>query len=244
MTQHFSAHFRAGVTMSAITLAFCAIPSPASAAPPMPDVSSISPVVLQHVKAEMKISKRVVVPADAVWEIDVPQITVVPAPVPEPEPVPLAPEPAPVAEQPAERAQEPASRGAERTAIPAPEAVAEPVTSAPAAAANSSIIGIAAQYVGVPYVSGGTTPDGFDCSGFTSYVYAQAGISLPRTSGDQRNAGTVVSRADAQPGDLIWSPGHIAIYAGDGQMIDSPRPGKSVQFRPMWQSDPVFIRVG
>ncbi|MEK8227755.1 NlpC/P60 family protein [Oerskovia sp. M15] len=52
----------------------------------------------------------------------------------------------------------------------------------------------------------GTTPDGFDCSGFTQYVFAQLGISLPRTSGAQGNLGTKVSRADAQPGDLIWTP--------------------------------------
>ncbi len=99
-------------------------------------------------------------------------------------------------------------------------------------------------YVGVPYVSGGTSPAGFDCSGFTSYVFAQVGISLPRTSGAQRGAGTVVSRADAQPGDLIWSPGHISIYAGDGMQIDAPRPGKTIQFRSIWQSNPTFIRVG
>ena len=103
---------------------------------------------------------------------------------------------------------------------------------------------MAARYVGVPYVYGGTTPDGFDCSGFTSYVYAQLGITLPRTSSDQRYAGVEVPRDQAQPGDLVWSPGHIGIYAGDNMMIDAPRPGKSVQFRTMWQSNPIFIRVG
>lgn len=225
--------------MSAMTLAFCAVPSSASATPlPTPDVPVISATMLNEVKSEMRISKRVSVPQDAVWEIDAPVITVVPAP--EPEPVVEAPSPAPepVPAPVEERAQESVSRSAERATV------AEPATSAPAVAANSSIIGIASQYVGVPYVSGGTTPDGFDCSGFTSYVYAQAGISLPRTSGDQRYAGTVISQADAQPGDLIWSPGHIAIYAGDGMQIDAPRPGKTVQFRPIWQSNPTFIRVG
>ena len=109
---------------------------------------------------------------------------------------------------------------------------------------GNAIVEIASRYVGVPYVSGGTTPDGFDCSGFTSYVFAQVGIDLPRTSAEQKGAGTVVSRADAQAGDLIWSPGHISIYAGDGMQIDAPRPGKTIQFRSIWQSSPVFIRVG
>lgn len=116
--------------------------------------------------------------------------------------------------------------------------------SIPDSAVGNAVIEIAARYVGVPYVYGGTTPDGFDCSGFTSYVYAQVGIDLPRTSSDQRYAGVEVSASEAQPGDLIWSPGHIGIYAGDGMMIDAPRPGKTVQFRAIWQSSPRFIRVG
>ena len=91
---------------------------------------------------------------------------------------------------------------------------------------------------------GGTTPAGFDCSGFTSYVFAQVGISLPRTSSAQRGAGTVVPRSEARAGDLIWSPGHISIYLGDGMQVDAPRPGKTIQIRSIWQSNPTFIRVG
>ena len=143
------------------------------------------------------------------------------------------------------------------TANPKPEPVVERATTTsrstvraaatgaiPASAVGNAVVEIAARYVGVPYVYGGTTPDGFDCSGFTSYVYAQLGITLPRTSSDQRYAGVEVPRDQAQPGDLVWSPGHIGIYAGDGMMIDAPRPGKTVQFRTMWQSNPIFIRVG
>ncbi|MCP2281552.1 NlpC/P60 family protein [Promicromonospora umidemergens] len=109
---------------------------------------------------------------------------------------------------------------------------------------GSAVVSIAMRYLGVPYVWGGTTPSGFDCSGFTSYVYAQVGIDLPRTSSAQRYAGTPVSWAEAQPGDMIWTPGHIAIYAGDGMQIEAPVPGKSVRYTSIWQSSPTFIRVG
>ena len=114
----------------------------------------------------------------------------------------------------------------------------------PQSVSGNAVLEIAARYVGVPYRYGGTTPAGFDCSGFTSYVYAQLGIHLPRTDAGQHYAGTIISRADALPGDLIWSPGHVAIYAGGNMEIDAPRTGMSVQFRSIWQSNPVFIRLG
>ncbi len=112
-----------------------------------------------------------------------------------------------------------------------------------AAERGAAVVSIAMRYLGVPYVWGGTTPAGFDCSGFTSYVYAQVGVDLPRTSSSQRYAGTVVSWSEAQPGDMIWTPGHIAIYAGDGMQIEAPVPGKSVRYTSIWQSSPTFIRV-
>ncbi|WP_276313729.1 C40 family peptidase [Antribacter gilvus] len=118
------------------------------------------------------------------------------------------------------------------------------VRDAPAFTSASSVVSIAYRYLGVPYLWGGSTPAGFDCSGFTSYVYGQVGIDLPRTSSQQRYAGTVVSRSAAQPGDLIWSPGHIAIYVGDGMQIEAPVPGSTVRYSRIWQSSPTFIRVG
>ncbi|WP_062071467.1 C40 family peptidase [Demequina sediminicola] len=110
-----------------------------------------------------------------------------------------------------------------------------------AAISGSAVVAEASKYVGTPYVGGGSSPSGFDCSGLVSYVYGQLGISLPRTSGAYYNVGTRVSTP--QPGDIIVSPGHVAIYAGPNLQIDAPRPGKSVQFRSIWQSNPTYVRV-
>ena len=85
---------------------------------------------------------------------------------------------------------------------------------------GSSVVDFATQFVGHPYVWGGTSlTDGADCSGFVQSVYANFGVSLPRTSYEQQNAGTEVSYADAQPGDLICYGGHVAIYMGDGKIV-------------------------
>ncbi|WP_416376486.1 C40 family peptidase, partial [Timonella senegalensis] len=109
---------------------------------------------------------------------------------------------------------------------------------------SQRIVKEAKKHVGTPYRWGGTTPKGFDCSGFTSYVYKKAGVAkLPRSSSAQRNVGTKVSRSKAKAGDLIWSPGHVAIYLGNGKMIDAPRPGKTIQVRHIWQANPTFIRL-
>jgi cell wall-associated NlpC family hydrolase len=113
----------------------------------------------------------------------------------------------------------------------------------PASIAGNAILEEAAKYVGSPYLAGGSTPAGFDCSGFVSYVYAQFGVSLPHSSDAYYSVGTRVSAEDAQPGDLIVSSGHVAIYAGGSMQVDSPRPGKTVQFRSIWQTSYIFVRV-
>ena len=85
---------------------------------------------------------------------------------------------------------------------------------------GSSVVDYATQFVGNPYVWGGTSlTNGADCSGFVQSVYKNFGVDLPRTSYEQQNAGTEVSYEDAQPGDLICYGGHVAIYMGDGKIV-------------------------
>ncbi|MCF4121653.1 C40 family peptidase [Antribacter sp. KLBMP9083] len=127
-------------------------------------------------------------------------------------------------------------------------AAAEAEAAAAAAAASSADLGaravaIAMELVGTPYVYGGESLSGFDCSGLIWYVYQQLGIDLPRSSSEQRYAGTVVSAADARPGDLVWTSGHIALYAGNGMVVEAQQVGVPVQYTAMWQDNPVFIRV-
>lgn len=102
----------------------------------------------------------------------------------------------------------------------------------PSKPSRSEVVSYAKKFIGVPYRWGGTSPSGFDCSGFTQYVYKNgAGVSLPRTSRSQIGAGQRVSRADLAPGDLVFygSPiSHVGIYIGGGQVIHAPRPGRSV----------------
>ena len=109
------------------------------------------------------------------------------------------------------------------------------------AISGSKIIAYAATFVGTPYKSGGSTPSGFDCSGFVSYVYGHFGIDLPRSSSAYWGVGTRVS--SPQPGDIIVSSGHVGLYAGKNLQIDSPTPGKTIQFRAIWQSNPTYVRV-
>lgn len=145
-------------------------------------------------------------------------------------------------EQASERTESTApSRSQERQA-PAP-AKSEPAPAA-ASSASSDVISIAKQYIGVPYVYGGSTPSGFDCSGFTQYVFAKAGKSLPRVTTAQQAAATPVS--NPQPGDLVFfgSPSwHVGIYVGDGMMIDAPRTGKSISIRPIFDGVSGYGRV-
>ncbi len=110
-------------------------------------------------------------------------------------------------------------------------------------ASRSQIISYAKQFIGVPYVWGGSSPKGFDCSGLTSYVYRHsAGINLPRRAIQQRGAGRIISRSQAQPGDMVNYSSHVAIYLGNGYMIHAPKPGDRVKIAKVY-GNPVYVRV-
>ncbi|MDD7682320.1 MAG: NlpC/P60 family protein [Clostridium sp.] len=107
------------------------------------------------------------------------------------------------------------------------------ITSGTASSASgNAIVSYAYNFIGTPYVYGATGPDAFDCSGFTSYVYANAaGINITRTTYSQMGVGTPVSYDQLQPGDLVFTYGgdHVGIYVGGGQYIHAPQPGDSVK---------------
>ena len=105
---------------------------------------------------------------------------------------------------------------------------------APQPSVGERIVSIAQSKVGSPYVYGAAGPNAFDCSGFTSWVYAQVGKSIPRTSQAQASAGQQVALSDIQPGDIVVYYGgasHVAIYAGNGQIIDALNSGLPVGYR-------------
>lgn len=112
---------------------------------------------------------------------------------------------------------------------------------------GGSIASNAAKYIGVPYVYGGTSPSGFDCSGLIYYAAKEAGISLPRTSQAQSTLGSYVSVSDLKAGDLVFWGGvgsayHVGIYIGGGQYLHAPAPGQSVTIQSMAYFAPSFGR--
>lgn len=116
-----------------------------------------------------------------------------------------------------------ASRSSERADISS-------VPTAPASATGQALADYALQFQGYPYVAGGNTPSGWDCSGFVQWVFAQFGVSLPHYSGAQMSVGTAVgSIAEAAPGDIIVNAQHAAIYIGNGMVINALNPAQGTQ---------------
>lgn len=110
------------------------------------------------------------------------------------------------------------------------------IPSVPSDEEAAEVLETAAKYLGVPYLWGGTTPSGFDCSGFVQYVYRECGYNLTRTTYTQwDNDGQYVSRYNLMPGDLVYfgypgAPSHVGLYVGDGMMIHAPSTGKNIQY--------------
>jgi uncharacterized protein YfaT (DUF1175 family) len=100
----------------------------------------------------------------------------------------------------------------------------------PEATRSRTVVAVAKQYVGAPYRWGGSSPEGFDCSGLVRYVYAQVGVSLPHNAAKQYRLGTVVAREDLEPGDLVFFDRlrHNGIYVGGGRFIHARQTGRRV----------------
>ena len=212
---------------------------PASAAPDTAVKTTTSaPAAPAAAPAAPAISAPSVATPAKAQAIGVTGIKVVAKPKPKPKPV-VVPDEQPTQRQSttrssdsSSRTQSAASRSTTRT----------PVTTNVAQSA-SGVVNIARSLLGIGYVYGGTTTAGFDCSGFTQYVYRKAGVSIPRTASAQQRAATPVS--SPRPGDLVfygYPAGHVGIFTGGDMMIDSPKPGASTSERHMYGTPTGFGR--
>jgi peptidoglycan DL-endopeptidase CwlO len=137
--------------------------------------------------------------------------------------------------QQAELQREAQARLAQQQQAAATQSLTQTVTQTPIGTPPPShyggVVGYAMQFLGRPYVWGGASPAGFDCSGFTMYVYAHFGVSLPHNAAAQYGYGSPVSRNDLQPGDLVFFDGlgHVGIYVGGGSFIHAPHTGDVVK---------------
>jgi peptidoglycan DL-endopeptidase CwlO len=158
---------------------------------------------------------------DARLKIESKAVKVTPAPEPEPEPEPVV----------------------ETTASVTATSTAAEAT--PDYASDGSIgaqaVSIAMQYIGIAYAYGGSSPaTGFDCSGLIKYVYAQLGVELPHSSSSMVATGYQVS--SPIPGDIVWTQGHVSLYAGDGMVVEAANYGSPVRHTEQWQDYAVYIR--
>lgn len=185
--------------------------------------------------------------ADVVGAASVSNVTAKKAPEPEPEP-----EPAPVESNSGSSDSESSDSGSSDSDSGSSDSESsdsgdssEGGDAAPSDGSKAEqVISIAKQYTGVPYVFGGTTTSGWDCSGYTSFVFNKVGVNLPRNSGGQAAAGQTVSASEAKPGDLVYKPGHVGIYAGNGMMYDAGSSSSGTSYRShSWMGSVTYIRV-
>lgn len=234
---------RTGAVLAATTALVSAMAATASAAP----VTHAAPAAKSVAKTVPAAAPAVTAPKAAgpvVAKFGTIGVKAVAKPKPKPKPV-VVPVVAP-------RTQTAASRSTTtRSTLPATSGNSggsatnntPPPTHNPPPPVSGGVLAIAASLSGIPYVYGGSTPAGFDCSGFTMYIFAKVGISLPRTAAGQQAAVTRVS--SPQPGDLVffgYPAYHVGIYAGNGMMYDSPRTGLSSGLRAIWSSSVTYGR--
>jgi peptidoglycan DL-endopeptidase CwlO len=172
----------------------------------------------QDARTELRTAPAVQVANDAKLSLESKPVKVIPAPEPEP-----------VAE----------------AATYTTEAVEQAEPATPDYVSDGSIgaqaISIAMQYIGIAYAYGGESPaTGFDCSGLIKYVYAQLGIDLPHSSSSLVSAGYQVE--SPIPGDIVWTQGHVSLYAGDGMVVEAANYGSPVRYVSQWQDYAVYIR--
>ncbi|MFJ7410654.1 NlpC/P60 family protein [Streptomyces sp. NPDC098077] len=105
----------------------------------------------------------------------------------------------------------------------------------PASGRGAAALAAAATQIGKPYVSGGSGPNSYDCSGLTQWAFSQAGVSITRTTFTQHNDGTKIGRSQLKPGDLVFfnNLAHVGFYAGNNQILHAPKPGTVVRYESM-----------
>lgn len=180
----------------------------------------------QEARKELAAAPAVQVANDAKLSIESKAVKVTPAPEPEPEPV-------------VETTTQPEAE------VQATAAVEEAEPATPDYASDGSIgaqaVSIAMQYIGIAYAYGGESPgSGFDCSGLIKYVYAQLGVPLPHSSSSMVSAGYQVE--SPIPGDIVWTQGHVSLYAGEGMVVEAANYGTPVRHTAQWQDYAVYIR--
>lgn len=191
----------------------------------------------------LALNARVVVPAGAAFTLGVVEVSSAPPPPP-PSPVTVALDveagPSPVVAA-SSRA---GVRSAEAPAVTGVDGGGGVSPDAAPSGFGDRVVDVAVRYVGVPYVWGGASPAGFDCSGFTQFVFAQVGVTIPRTSAGQHSLGGVVPAGEARPGDLMTWDGHAGIYLGGGSHIAARSPGTPLMVSPIYREGARFHRLG
>jgi len=155
---------------------------------------------------------------------------------------------APVVTSTAAAAPAPVTSAAVSTSVASTDRTPSTSRSARFAVRARKVMRVGNSLKGVPYRYGGSTPRGFDCSGFTSYVYRKVGVKLPRRASLQRRSARWISRSAARPGDLVFFHRggrvyHVGIYAGNNRVLHSPRPGQRVHTARIWTRSVTFGRV-